>query len=201
MTQRKNILLFLLLLLCSAGIFMWIGSHAPSTSFSLFKRTNTKFPTTISIGVVDINRIKSNSKVFQKFKNALDNLNAKIHQEILQRETKLSAEYEQFKKSDEEGKEPTQENHKQRAEFDKKVAELEKIVRSRREELDQEYTSGLVKIKQDLKEIIDDLGKTLNLKIILNTSIGDGNQMDQSIVLYCNDGLDLTDEVIKRLDK
>lgn len=200
MTQRKNIL-FVLLLLLSAGVFMWIGSHVPSTSFSFFKSRNTKLPTAISIGVVDINRIKSNSKVFQKFKNALDNLNAKIHQEILQRETKLSAEYEQFKRSDEEGKEPTQETQKQRAEFDKKVVELDKIVRSRREELDQEYTSGLIKIKQDLKEIIDDLGKTLNLKIILNTSIGDGNQMDQSIVLYCNDGLDLTDEVVKRLDK
>jgi hypothetical protein len=33
-------------------------------------------------------------------------------------------------------------------------------------------------------------------KVILNKSIGDGNQMDQSIVLFCNDGLDLTDEVI-----
>ena len=172
-----------------------------STSFPYFQASSKQPPIPLSIGVVDINSIKSNSKVFQKFKTVLDDLNAKIHKEILERETKLSLEYEQFKKSEEDGKEPTRESLKQRAEFDKKIAELDKIVRSRREELDQEYVSGLSKIKQTLKEIIADLGKTYKLKIILNKSIGDGNQMDQSIVLFCNEGLDLTNEVVKRLDK
>ena len=48
---------------------------------------------------------------------------------------------------------------------------------------------------------MSDLGKAHGLKIILNKSIGDGNQMDQSIVLFHNEDLDLTDEVIRRLDK
>lgn len=200
MTRWKNILLALLFL-GIAGVVTWAGIHYQSTSFSFFPQSERQPPIpSLSIGVVDINSIKNNSKVFQKFRGVLDNLNATIHKEILDRETKLLAEYEQFKKREEETKEPTQEIIKQKTELDKKSAELEKIVHERREERDQQLTKGLTNIKRTLKEIMDELGMSLGLKIILNKSMGDDNQMEQSIVLFCNEGLDLTNEVIKRLD-
>lgn len=199
MTRQKTIL-FMLLFLGIGGIITWGGIHILSPSFPSFNPLHKQPPAPLSIGVVDINSIKNNSKVFQNFKRVLDGLNAAIHKEILEKEMKLRTEYEQFKKREEETKEPTQEILKQKTELDKKYAELEKTVRARREELDQQYIKGLINIKQTLKEIMDDLGKTHGLKVILNKSIGDGNQMDQSIVLFCNEGLDLTNEVIQHLD-
>lgn len=200
MIQRKNALYGVVFLSVAIGI-IWTGICLFSTSFPFFHKTPQQPPIPLSIGVVDINRIKTDSKVFQKFKEVVEGLNATIHREIFDRETKLRTEFEQLKKREEEAKGPTQEILKQKAELDKKYAALEKTVRARREELDEEYTKGLINIKQTLREIMSDLGKVHSLKIILNKSIGDGNQMDQSIVLFCNKGLDLTEEVIKRLDK
>ncbi len=200
MKRRKNIF-FWLLLIGIAGITMVVGKYFFPTSFPYSRNAQDPSYAPLSIGVVDINSIKEKSKVFQKFKEVLETLNATIHREVLEKETKLRAEFEQFKKRNEDAKEPTQEMLKQKAELDKKYASLEKTVRTRREQLDEEYTKGLVHIKQTLKEIMDDLGKAHGLKIILNKSIGDGHQMDQSIILFCNEGLDLTNEVIRRLDK
>jgi outer membrane protein len=150
---------------------------------------------------VDIHRIKNDSKVFQKFKEVFDNRHSTIHKEILEKETKLRAGYENFRKQEEEAKEPTSELIKQKTELDKEVAELNQIVQSRREALDEQVTKALHRIKETLKVIMADLGHSHNLKIILNKSIGEGNQMDQSIVLFCNEGLDLTNEVIDQLDQ
>ena len=200
MIRHKSILYGAAFLgIIAAGI--WAGNKLFSASLPSFHKTVQRPAVSLSIGVVDINRIKTDSKVFQKFKEVVEGLNATIHEEIFDKETKLRAEFEHLKKREEEVKEPTREILKQKTELDKKYAVLEETVRARRKELDEEYTKGLINIKQTLKEIMSDLGKVHSLKIILNKSIGDGNQMDQSIVLFCNEGLDLTDEVIKRLDK
>jgi Skp family chaperone for outer membrane proteins len=199
MIQRKSLLA--MLIIGTAGVAMWAGSHIQSRSFPFFQSSPKQPPLPLSIGVVDINSLKANSKVFQKFQNNIEDFNATIHKEILERETKLRAEFEPLKKQEEAGIVPTPESIKKKLELDRKVAELENIVRERRKELEQEYTHSSIKIKETLKEIMDELGKTYGLKIILNKSIGDGNQMDQSIVLYSNEGLDLTDEVVERLDK
>lgn len=199
MAQRKNIL-YVLVFFAMVGIGAWTVHLLFPSSFS-FRPSSQNPPAPLSVGVVDISRIKADSKVFQKFKEVVEGLNATIHKEILDRETKLRAEFEHLKKREEEAQGSTQETLNQKAELDKKYAALEETVRTRREELDGEYTKGLINIKQTLKEIMNDLGMAYNLKIILNKSIGDVNQMDQSIVLFCNEGLDLTDEVINRLDQ
>lgn len=200
MIRRKNALYGVLFLAISAGT-IWGGSYLFPAAFPFFHKTPQQPPIPLSIGVVDINRIKTDSQVFQKFKEVVEGLNTTIHSEIFDRETKLRTEFEEFKKHQEEANEPTPEILKRKTELDKKYAALEKTVRTRREELNEEYTKGLINIKQTLREIMSDLGKAHGLKIILNKSIGDGNQMDQSIVLFHNEGLDLTDEVIRRLDK
>jgi len=194
MVQRKNIL-FGLLILGIAGTGVWVSSYFFKTSLP-----SKAHPMLLSIGIVDINRIKIDSKVFQKFKEILDGLNDKIHQEILEKEVKLRNEYERFKKREEEAKGVNSELLKQKAELDKKHAELEKMARTRHEALINEYTRGLLKIKQTLEEIMDDLGRTHGLKLILNKSLGEGNKMDQSIVLFFSEGLDLTGDVIQKLD-
>lgn len=202
MAHRKIILLTLLSLVLggvATGGGIWLFSLSPS--FPFFSHSRQRLPVSSSIGMVDINGIKANSKVFQKFTKDLDNLNATIYREILEQETQLRAEYEQFKKREEETREPTPEILKQKAELDKKSAGLEKVAQERKEELDRRYTEGLTHIKETLKDIVKDLGKTHGLTLILNKSIGEDNQMDQSIVLFCDEGLDLTQEVILRLDK
>lgn len=197
---RWKYTLWVLMTLGIVGIITWGVRHYP-VSIPFLSSSSKPISQPMSIGVVDINKIKSDSKVFQKFNQELSNLNTTIHAEILSKETKLLNEYEQFKKREEEAKEPTQDIIKQKVEIDKKHAALEKIVRTRREELEQKETKGLTIIKETLQEIMDDLGKSHGLKIILNKSIGDGNRMVESIVLFCNEGLDLTDEVIKHLDE
>lgn len=192
---------FMLLFFGMGGAMMWGGIQIlSSSSLPFLPPPHKQSPVSLSIGIIDINSIESQSKVFQKFKKFLDDLNTKIYKETLEQETTLRREYEQFRQREEEATEPTEDILKQKREFDKKNADLEKAVLTRREELDEQYTKGLSNIKQTLKEIVDDIGKTHGLTVILNKSVGDGNQMSQSIVLFCNDGLDLTQEVIQRLD-
>ncbi|MBM3468237.1 MAG: OmpH family outer membrane protein [Alphaproteobacteria bacterium] len=198
--ERRKIILFALLFIGCASVLVWSASRFYVPSF-IFNSPPKELPIPLSIGVVDINKIKNDSRVFQKFRETLDSRNAKIYKEVLDRETTLRTEYEQFRNRAEEAKEQTLEIIKQKTELDKKYALLEKMVRSRREELDKEYSKGLSKIKAALTEIMDELGKIHGLQIILNKSIGEGNQMDQSIILYYKDGLDLTKEAIERLDK
>jgi Skp family chaperone for outer membrane proteins len=198
MTQRN--ILYVMSFISVIAVSMWIGSYFQSTSFPFMQTPNKQPPIPLSIGVVDINEFRAKSKVFQKFQNTMEDLNAKYHNEIRDKETKLRTEFEQFKKQEESGQEPSRESLKRKSDFDRKVAELEKIARERIKELEHKETLGLLKIKQTLKEIMDNLGKTHGLKIILNKSLGDGNQMNQSIVLFCNEGLDLTNEVIRLLD-
>lgn len=195
---KRNKLLISFVLFGAVGLLTCAGTRFLPESFSFSKRSTRVVP--ISIGVVDINRIKSDSKVFQKFKEMFDERNARVHKEILERETKLRSEYEQLKQKEEESKGPTQEILNQKAELDKKIAKLEKLVRVKKEELDEDYTRVLIGLKQSLQAILKDLGKTYNLTVILNKSLGDGTQMDQSVVLFGSEGLDLTTEVIQRLD-
>jgi Skp family chaperone for outer membrane proteins len=192
---------FMLLFFSMGGAVMWGGIQIlSSSSLPFLKPSRKQPPVPLSIGVIDINSIESQSQVFQKFKKFLDDLNTKIYKETVEQETALRKEYEQLRQREEEATEPTEDILKQKREFDKKNADLEKAVLTRREELDAQYTKGLSDIKQTLKEIVDDMGKTYGLTVILNKSTGDGNQMSQSIVLFCNEGLNLTQEVIQRLD-
>ena len=112
MARRKNIF-YVLMFLSIAGIGAWTVHLLFPSSFS-FRRSPHQPPVPLSIGVVDINRIKADSKVFQKFKEVVEGLNATIHKEILDRETKLRAEFEQLKKREEEAQGPTQEILKQK---------------------------------------------------------------------------------------
>lgn len=198
MAQKKRVLFVFLLGIGILGIGASLYLLSPPLPFLNPSHRQPLPP--FSIGVVDINNIKATSKVFQNFKETLDNLNAKIHKEVLEREAKLRLEYEELKKREEQNQEPNPATIKQKTELDKKYAALEKTVQSRKEELDQQYTKGLTHIKAALQEIMNDLATTHGLKMILNKSLGEDNQMDQSIVLYCQQGLDLTQEVIQRLD-
>src|SRR5689334_11366252 len=138
---------FILLSLGIGVIGIGAGTYSLVPSFFCFHSSSTQSPVPLSIAVVDINKIKNNSKVFQSFKETLEDLNAKIHREVLERETKLRLEYEELKKREEQDKEPTPEVLKQKTELDKKYAALEKVVQTRKEELDQKYTKGLTDIK------------------------------------------------------
>ena len=197
---QKNIIIVAIFLTGFAAISLG-GIYFSSIPHPFRKKITPLDEDSLSIGVVDINSIKTDSKVFQKFKEEFDGRNTTIHKEILEKETKLRAEYEEIKKREEQEKEPTPEILKARTELDKKVAELENTVRIRRDELYEDYSRALGRIKESLHKIMQSLGKTYHLKIILNRSFGDGTQMDQSIVLFCNKGLDLTAQVIQELDE
>jgi Skp family chaperone for outer membrane proteins len=201
--MTKKIFLLAFCILGGTLILIGVSIRFPLTSF--YKSGSiSALPSSfnsLSIGVCDIHRIKNDSKVFQKFKEVFDNRSATIHKEILEKETKLRADYEKLREQEEKAKEPTQELIKQKTELDREVAELNQIVQNRREALDEQVTKALSRIKKTLLTIMADLGHSYHLKIILNKSVGDGNQMDQSIVLFCNEGLDLTNEVINRLDQ
>jgi Skp family chaperone for outer membrane proteins len=197
--------IFLFLLCVSGGALILIGGYSLFLLTPFYKLDHMSVHpspvNSLSIGVVDIHRIKNDSKVFQKFKEVFDNRHTTIHKEILTKETKLRADYENLRKQEEEAKEPTEELMKQKTELDRQVADLNQVVQSRREALDEQVTKALGRIKETLKGIMADLGHSCHLKIILNKSVGEGNQMDQSIILFCNEGLDLTNEVINRLDQ
>lgn len=157
-------------------------------------------PQSIHLAIVDISKVKDQSLPFKKFKELIEEKHAKFHKEILELEIQLRNQYDVFKKNEEKAKEtnqgPSAELVKQKEDFEKRVTELEHMVRERQEELNREFTDLSQKIEEVLKQTVISIANEQNFNLIINTAI-----MDSAVVLYGNEGLDITGEIIRRLDE
>lgn len=150
----------------------------------------------LSVGIVNLSRVKNEAFAFQNFKTLIENRYAAFHDEIRDQELKLRKEYDTLQGNQSTEKAPTPEFLKKKEEFDKRVAEMDAIVRQRKEQLNNEFSLISAQIEDKLKMIIEKLGQTQNLNLILNATI-----LDATVVLYGGKDIDMTDEVIQILNK
>lgn len=142
----------------------------------------------IKVAVVNSDKIKTKSLPFVRIRELLENEHARIHQEILEQEQKLRNEHEKLKKN---GVIP-----EEKMEFDKKVSVLEQNVQQAREKLSKQFNFLTEFIESKLNEIIEEIVKEYGFNLVLNTAI-----QETRAILYNDAALNITHEVIKRLDK
>ncbi len=146
----------------------------------------------VKIAVVDGLKIKTTSKPFMKVRELLENQHAQVHKEILAQENAIRQEYDSLKTS----LSSIEDKKKQKQELDKKVAELEKNVQKKKDVLTKQFSILVENIETAMNDVIAGLVKEHGFNLVLNKSI-----QETRVILYHEPSLDITDEVIRRLDE
>ena len=144
------------------------------------------------VAVIDSVRIKTQSVPFIKVRQLLEEQHAKAHQEILEQERSIRQQDEELRK----GTISNQEKHKKKQALDKKVTELQQSVQKKQDKLTKQFALLTERLETELNEIIAKIVKELGFNLVLNTTI-----QETKAILYADPALDITNEIIKRLDK
>lgn len=174
-----------LVALLAGGIGSYVVKPSASTSSS-----------SLRLATVNMQNLKNGSKIFSSFKELMENKQKVVFEEINKIELDLKKEYEAIQKISETLKVPTQEFAQRRQDFEKKVADLDNLARTKKEELDQEFAKIATDIENTIKEIISALSKEKNLQLVLNANV-----LEQSVVLHNDAEFDITNEVLKRFEE
>jgi Skp family chaperone for outer membrane proteins len=143
------------------------------------------------VAIIDSVRIKTQSLPFIKVRQLLEEQHATAQKEILEQESVIREQYEELKKNSV----PNSEKQKTKQILDKKVAELQQSVQKRQEKLTKQFSFLTENLEIKLNEIIKEIVKEFGFNLVLNTTI-----QETHAILYAEPSLDITDEVIKRLD-
>lgn len=143
------------------------------------------------VAIIDSVRIKTQSLPFIKVRQLLEEQHATAQKEILEQESVIREQYEELKKNSV----PNSEKQKTKQALDKKVAELQQSVQKRQEKLTKQFSFLTENLETKLNEIIKEIAREFGFNLVLNTTI-----QETHAILYAEPSLDVTDEVIKRLD-
>ncbi|MES2607858.1 MAG: OmpH family outer membrane protein [Pseudomonadota bacterium] len=147
---------------------------------------------TLTIAVVDGDRLKKESKSFQAVHDILIAEQSKAHEEILPIETTLLKEQEEIRL---EAKKNPENAKKRNDAFEVRVAELEQKMQKKRSLLEKQRDSLSEIIQEMVFSIINEISAKKNISIVLNKTID-----DKRSVFFVEKRMDLTDEVIAKLD-
>lgn len=153
----------------------------------------------MKVGYVDTQAVFDKSKLGQKYqdivreyynnrKKILDADAADIEAQTKEFEKQKSAMTEKARKEREEAL------RRKIDDFNKKRADFTNEINRKNEELSKEFDQALIAV---LKEI----SKKEKISIVLNKSVGIGPKAEVPVILYAEDGLDLTSRVVAELDK
>ena len=142
----------------------------------------------IRVAAVDSNLIKSQSLPFSRVRELLEEEHNRIHKDILEQEANLREEHQRLKK--------TKAKPEQKLEFDKKISGLEQQVQKTKEKLEKQFTLLTNLVESTLNQVISEIVQEYGFNLVLNMTI-----QETRSILYHDKALDITAEVIKRLDK
>ena len=141
------------------------------------------------IGVLDLEQIIKDSKAMRDIQTKVNKKQDDYQKEITKKQNDLEAEQKVI-----EGKKNVLSKEgfeKEIQKFEKKVDELKNYVDRKQNSLKKASIESMSKVNEIVKEIVDDIAKDRGFKIIVSAS--------QTI--YFNDTLDVTEEVLTKLDK
>ncbi len=151
----------------------------------------------IKIAIANLSRVRSEAKIFQEINALIDKEHEKAQKEIVNIETQLRQEYQSLQeKSHKINKKDSPELIKQNQVFQAKVADLEQKVQQEKERLNRKFESLQKKAEDALTIAIEQIVKEQNIKMVLNTSV-----LNNEVVVSADKSLNLTDQLISRLDK
>jgi Skp family chaperone for outer membrane proteins len=165
------------------ALALMAGAHAMPTA-----RAQEKLPPAIA-AVVDYQRVLREAKAARGIREQIETRRKLYQEQIAKEEQKLN---DGAKELDKQRAVLSAEAFKDRRdEFQKKVAGVQRMVQERRRTLDQVSAAALNQVRDSIINIMGDLSTERGFNVV----------MPSSAVLLFSPKIDLTEEVIGRLDK
>ncbi len=141
------------------------------------------------LGVVNVAKIMQDSKAASSVRNQLQKKQKEFQSEMNHKEKDLLSEDQNLaKQKDKMDKDAFEKKVKS---FREKAATAQRQVQEKKAQLDKAFSEALEDIQKNLIEITNDIAKEKKLELVVSASQ----------VLHADASLDITDEVLKRLDK
>lgn len=157
-----------------------------------FCRNTTSSTQSIRIAVMDSSRIKAEAKPFIAVRELIDKEHVDAHKQILEQETVLREELREIRTS----KLGARKKQEMKQDFDKKLALLEQTVLQKKEKIVRQFEQISSELESALKGIIEKIVKDKGFQVVLNKFI-----QETQAILYSEKSLDITDEVIEKINK
>lgn len=141
------------------------------------------------VGIVDIQKIMRDSL-------AAKNLHTQIEKKKTDFETEIKKQEDELQKTDKDLADQrnvlsAEALDKKRSEFKDRITKVQHNVQTRKAQLEEAYNHALSDIQASVLKITADLAKEKNLALVIPSSQ----------ILYAQDKMNISDEVLKRLDK
>lgn len=141
------------------------------------------------IAVVDVQKILTESKAAKDVQKQLDTQRDSFKQEMSKHEQELRDMEKKI--ADEQSKASSEDLSKKKQEFEAKVLDARKLVQKRRQSLEQAAAGAILSIRKEIAKVAADISKKQDYALVLTR---------QDVVLV-KEELDITDEVMKGVDK
>ena len=141
------------------------------------------------IAVLDIEKIAKESKAVHDIQAKVSKKQDEFQKEITKKQTDLESEQKKLEaKKNHLSKEGLEKEQKA---FEKKIDALKELVEKRQNSLKKASTDSMAKVNDKMKEIISEIAKEKSLNLIVPSSQ----------VVFSNDNLDISAEVLDKLNK
>lgn len=141
------------------------------------------------IGILDVEKIVKQSKAMRNIQKQVSKKQDQYQKQVTKKQEALEKEQKKIEsKKSVLSQEALEKEVKQ---FEKKVKDLKEFVDKRQNKLKKASLDGMNKVNEKIKDIIADIAEERGLSIIIPSAQ----------VLYYQDGLDISDEVLDRLNK
>lgn len=168
---------------------LWLVAALAATGWALAGPAYAqKIPPAVA-AVIDYQRITREAAAFKNAREQLDKYRAGLQGEVAKDEEKLRNEEQELVRQ--RTVLAPEAFEQRRREFEKKVMELQRSAQERSRSFEQVYNNVSGDIRKVLAGIVADIGKERGFNIVF----------DRAMLSYRADNLDITDEVLKRLDQ
>jgi len=142
-----------------------------------------------SIGILDVEKIVKESTAMRDIQSKVSKKQEEYQKEVTKKQTALEAEQKKIEgKKNVLSKEALE---KESAAFEKKVEDLKAFVEKKQNSLKKASLDSMSKVNDKIKDIIADISKEKSFEAIIPSAQA----------LYFNDDLDISSEVLSRLNK
>ena len=168
------------IVLCVAAVALAIVGHAPATA---------QTTPDARIAIIDYQLIQQNASAMIDIKTQIERRRQAYQDEITIKEQELRAEDQEL--AQQRSVLAADAFAQRRREFEAKVAEVQRIVQARKNELDQAYAYGLKRIQETVVAIIAELSESRGFNLVL----------PRQQIVFADSTLNISEEVLSRLNE
>ena len=159
------------------------------TSESLAQEQATDAVATLPIAIVDMKAVRQKSSAMESVREQISKYRSGFQSQIQQEEDQLRAANQELARQ--RSILSADAFAQERENFKTRLAEVQRLVQKRRQELDQLRDAAMVDVQSTLNRVIADIANERGIVLVL--------RRDQTILVALP--LDITDEVVEKLNK